>query len=123
MGFSAATPDPRTPPHDKYKNWIARFVLDTADGLCVEYSYALRSFFPELQLFCGRVLFPDGSDAYHAWCLTPERRIVDPTRKQFSEEELTYDLSWQWPEAGSIRYCEDFLRDLCREIGEWPNPR
>lgn len=80
----------------KQKEWIETNVLDTADGLCLEWAGLMCQVFPELQLMYGEaVCFNSqyhsrsiaGNNRYarapHFWCQTPRGVIVDPTAGQF----------------------------------------
>jgi len=70
---------------DKYKKWIDEHILDTADGLCLEWSGLMVQVFPELRLVEGRVVEGTGDIGGHFWCVDPEDEIIDPTACQFDE--------------------------------------
>lgn len=80
----------------KQKEWIETNVLDTADGLCLEWAGLMCQVFPELQLMEGEVACFNSQyhsrnisannrhvRSGHYWCQTSRGVIVDPTAGQF----------------------------------------
>jgi len=71
---------------EKYRTWIITNVLDTADGLCLEWAGLMSQAFPELTLIKGVFETSDRSHRYgHFWCETNDGLIVDPTVQQFQD--------------------------------------
>lgn len=74
-----------------YQAWIDANVPREAKGKCREMAESMARRFPELGVY--GVYDMDGSG--HAWCLTPDGKVVDPTGHQFGGG--TYDYSGAEP--------------------------
>lgn len=89
----------------KYRDWIKENVLDTADGLCLEWSTALQQAFPELKIVKGRVRLADQDTAGHYWCETKEGIVVDPTPEQFYPSIIKYEKHGEAKPTGKCQWC------------------
>jgi hypothetical protein len=76
---------------DQYTIWIANFVSkNRVLGTCKEACEQMVSAFPELRIARGHVNDACWGKRGHFWCVTPDKRIVDPTKSQFPAP-MSYD--------------------------------
>jgi hypothetical protein len=66
----------------KYEKWIE----GNGQGLCVVMSKNMAAEFPELHVVYG---FARGRE--HAWCVTPNGEIIDPTIDQLKGQPVVYE--------------------------------
>lgn len=77
----------------EYQAWIDANAPRDAKGKCREVAERMVRQFPELGVYgCYEA---DGRG--HAWCLTPEGKVVDPTAHQFAGGGGEYDYSGAEP--------------------------
>jgi len=89
----------------KYKDWIKKNILDSADGLCLEWSSLMVQKFPELKLIEGDVRLSDGSHDGHFWCTDPDENIIDPTACQYDGKIVEYIFQKIPTPTGSCKVC------------------
>jgi len=101
-----------TPGVRKYQAWINRntsAIPDRVRGTCRLKAEAMAAAFPELEVVgVSRWYFG------HAWCITKDGRVVDPTAHQFASP-------YRYPK--SFLRIEDFPTGKCHWCGEleWPD--
>lgn len=105
-----------------YLDWI-----DNYDGCihrkCVEVSKEMAQVFPELKIRTGLVKVFESTRLFeHAWCMTDDGYIVDPTAKQWSMVEQYYDCTDNPPigkcfVCGNYIFAEDdpYSQEVCSE--------
>ena len=105
---------------NKYQTWMKQhFPQDMLSQWlnCVEWTKKMSDVFPELQIVKGCISSKTNMDNYsqkylkqypHAWLVTPEGEIVDPTVKQFDAiGELTYTV-WESAPKGRCMGCGSY---------------
>lgn len=92
-----------------YQAWIDTNVPDKCRQLCLPKADAMAEAFPEL-----RVVGQSGFISSHAWCVTMDNKVVDPTAHQFDKKYLYSDIRLER---------DDFPIGRCSYCGEtrWPN--
>ena len=90
----------------KYEDWIEKNILDTADGLCLEWSGLMTQIFPELALTQGTIFFKDGTFEGHFWCVDSRSGdIIDPTACQYGEPIQRYEFKKHPRPTGKCKVC------------------
>lgn len=71
----------------EYKEWIDNRIKTYADayGYCDKIVSEMILAFPELRRAYGRTFDGLWGPRWHAWCVTPDGEIVDPTVSQFPD--------------------------------------
>ena len=108
-----------------YLDWINNY-----DGCihrkCVEVSREMAQVFPELKIRTGLVKVFESTRLFeHAWCMTDDGCIVDPTAKQWGMIEQYYDYTDN-PPIGKCVVCGNYIfsendppsRQICSESCE-----
>lgn len=90
---------------NKYRDWIEKNILDSADGLCLEWSGLMVQKFPELKLVEGDVCLLDGTKDGHFWCTDPDGNIIDPTACQYDNQIIKYVFEKYPVPTGKCKIC------------------
>jgi hypothetical protein len=102
----------------KYKDWIEKNILDSADGLCLEWSGLMAQEFPELELVEGYVHFKEQEKIGHFWCIDEDFEIVDPTVVQFGFIPSHYEFVKHPKQTGDCIICGSptYLGNKCCSV-------
>ena len=102
----------------KYKDWIAKNILDTADGLCLEWAGLMAQKFPELTLVEGAVHFHGYDSEGHFWCVDADGEIIDPTVGQFGDIPIQYEFIRHPAQTGDCIICDapTYLDNKCCSV-------
>lgn len=97
---------------DKYENWIQSYTGDI-HRKCIEVSTGMQQVFPELRIVKGLVRIIDNDRWYeHQWCISPDGRIIDPTRMQWVMIIEYKEITENDPQpTGKCMNCGEFLFD------------
>jgi len=95
-----------------YQEWIDDNIEDDCKGACLPAADAMVKMFPELRVKGIQSIFSG-----HAWCITEDGYIVDPTAHQFDSVPM-----WAYEDT-QILNREDFPTGKCFVCGEviWPD--
>lgn len=83
---------------NKHQNWIDQHYPRSKDakGQCKAACCDMCMEFPELKVVRGQIQVEEPCDlpptkTSHWWCVTPDDKVVDPTRHQYPTSILSYE--------------------------------
>ena len=100
-----------------YAAWIATNVKGDGFGECAELTEQMAAAFPELRRVRGHYHDAFWGPRGHWWLVTPDGKIVDPTKAQFPDQGGEYvpwndgdqEPSGKCMECGSYTYNGDYF--------------
>ena len=109
---------------DEYNQWIQNFILKLGfvRGMCVHAANEMKQAFPELRIVKGFAVFNEAYEsarAEHAWLITEDGTILDPTKGQF-DLPFTY-REWQpgdRVQVGRCMNCGDDIYDKPKSLDD-----